>query len=118
MPSPQAAELIAATARAIEGRFDAVTAALMAALDAQMPELAGDEDFHDQTHATARASAELITAMALTWTDPQDLQAPHEALEWARRSADRGIHTSPRPMRTSTARRVRAMSVPGPRLAG
>lgn len=91
VPSAPAAELIAATARTLERRFGGVTAELMAFLDAQMPELAGDEDFHDQTHATARASTELITAMALTWTDPRDLQAPHEALEWARRSADRGI---------------------------
>lgn len=90
-PSPAAGELIATVARALERRFDAVTAELVATLDARMPELTGDEDFHDQTVATARASAELITAMALTWTDPQDLQAPHEALEWARRGADRGL---------------------------
>lgn len=90
-PSPAASALISAAARAIEARFDLVTDALMATLDEQMPSFVGDEDLREQTTATARASAELMTAMTLTWTDPQNLEAPHEALEWARRAADRGL---------------------------
>ncbi|HEX6944570.1 MAG TPA: hypothetical protein VF196_00145, partial [Casimicrobiaceae bacterium] len=90
-PSPAAAALIAGAGRALEGRFEQVTAELMAAIEGEMPELVADEDLRERTHATARASAELITAMAQTWTDPQDLRAPHEALEWARVAADRGV---------------------------
>ncbi|MBI5104793.1 MAG: helix-turn-helix domain-containing protein [Solirubrobacterales bacterium] len=89
--SPAATAAIAGAAREIDARVDAITHELMGLLDEQMPELVRDEDLREQTHATARASARLITAMALTWTDPADLNPPHEALQWARLAADRGV---------------------------
>src|SRR4051794_14371316 len=60
-PSPAAAALVAATARTFETRFDEVTDELMARLGEEMPELIRDEDLREQTYATARASAQLIT---------------------------------------------------------
>lgn len=89
-PSPAAAALIGGAARRLEAGSERVETEIVVAVGSEMPELVGDEDLRERTHATARASAELITAMAQTWTDPQDLRAPREALEWARVAADRG----------------------------
>ena len=90
-PSAACAEVITGVARALEDRLDLVTDAVIERLEQQMPELAGDEAFREQTSVTARASLELITAMAATWTDPHELQAPREALLWARSAAHLGI---------------------------
>ncbi|MGE4424848.1 MAG: PucR family transcriptional regulator [Solirubrobacteraceae bacterium] len=89
--SPKAEQLIAVAAGRLERTSDAVAVRLIEEVEIRMPELKGDEEFHDALLGVARGSVELISTMMRTWTDPSVVPPPHEALEWARSLVGRGV---------------------------
>lgn len=89
--SPEVEALLAATAERLLGELDEVADLLIERVEQVMPHIRLGDEFHASLISVARSSAQLLSTMIRSWTPPQVVPPPHDALIWARGLVGRGI---------------------------